>query len=71
MDKPETIEEGLEINLIYKEPKVGMCILLNRHQPHVFLFECVLKGGGGGGGGLNLSTQHTQLKKSLLATAFQ
>ncbi len=47
MDKPETIEEGLEMNLIYKEPKVGMCILLNRHQPHVFLFECVLKGGGG------------------------
>ncbi len=35
MDKPETIE-GLEINYIYKWPKVGMCILLNRHPATVF-----------------------------------
>ncbi len=27
-----------------------MCILLNRHLPGVFLFECVLKAMGGGGG---------------------
>ncbi len=49
MDKPETIEEGLRINLIYKKPKVGMCILLKRQLPRL--------------GGLNLGTQHTRLKK--------
>ncbi len=61
------IEEELEINLIYKQPKVGMCILLNRHLPRVFLFECVLKVmKRRERGNLNLSTQHTRLKKSQL-----
>ncbi len=50
------------MNLIYN--KVGMCILLNRHLP---VFKIMRRGEERreeGGGCLNLSTQHTRLKKS-------
>ncbi len=32
----EPQDYGLEINLTYKLPEIGMCILLNRHLPRCF-----------------------------------